>query len=463
VEKLAPRHFFLVGIGGIGMQAIADVLLGMGHQVTGSNNTDFSGRERLERLGAKIFVGPHLADHIPLDISELIYTSAITRAGVAETANPEVARAIVLGVPVAKRSVFVGKLMADKIGITVSGTHGKTTTATLLTAILREGQLEPSAMIGAEVESIGGCGVFGAGKYMVVEACEYDRSFLDMPPTIAVITNIDSDHLDYYQNLSKIKEAFVQFIKLVPPNGLVVACGDDKNLRAILPEASAKVITYGFNNDNDLIATDVKGINTHTEFKVGDQIFGLPLPGRHLILNSLAAIAVARQVGVSDETIYRALSNFKGAARRFEILGTINGITLMDDYGHHPTEIRALLSAARDYFLGRKIWVVFQPHQYSRTRLLFNDFVDSLRAADEVIVAPIFAVGDTEADKQLVSSEQLALAINQIDSNKAVALPDFPDISAYLKTKLRRGDVVISLGAGKNSEWIHQFKNELTG
>lgn len=443
------------------MQAIADVLLGMGHTVTGSNNIDFSGRNRLEGKGAKVFVGPHSADNLPGNINELIYTSAITRGGAPKIANPEVAKAIELGIPVTKRSVFVGKLMADKIGITVAGTHGKTTTTALLTAMLRAGQLNPSALIGAEVKSIGGCGVFGAGPYMIVEACEYDRSFLDMPPKIAIVTNIDSDHLDYYRDLSDLKQAFGQFIGLVPTDGLVVACGDDKNLKEILSLAKAKVVTYGFNDSNDLIATDVKVVDGRSEFKVDKQSFKLPLPGNHLVLNALAATAVARHLGVADQVIREVLADFNGAARRFEILGTIKGITLVDDYAHHPTEIRALLSAARSYFPERRLWVVFQPHQHSRTRLLFDDFVDSLKTADVVMLAPIYAVGDSDADKRAVSSEKLADAINTSIPNKAVVLPDFVAISTYIKDKLQSGDVVISLGAGKNSDWIHQFKNEL--
>ena len=442
------------------MQAIADVLLGWGQRVIGSNDTDFEGRARLEAAGARVLIGPHRAEQVPDDINELIYTSAITRDGSSAEANPEVARAITKGVPVTKRSVFVGSLMAGKIGVTVSGTHGKTTTATLITEMLQAAGLSPTALIGAEVKALHGCGITGTGPHLVVEACEYDRSFLDMPPKIAVITNIDADHLDYYQDLAHIKEAFGQFVGLVPADGLVVACGDDQNLREVLSLAKSQVITYGFADTNDVVAKDVQYISAQLEFKVGERKFGMPIPGRHLILNALAAIAVARHLGVSDEVIAKVLAEFRGAARRFEVLGTTAGVTFMDDYGHHPTEIRALLESARDYFPGRRIWVVFQPHQYSRTRLLLNDFADSLKSADEVIIAPILAVGDSEAEKRLVNSDKLAEAINTAVPGKAVALPGFTAISDYLKPKLQSGDVVISLGAGKNSEWIHQFKSE---
>lgn len=442
------------------MQAIADVLLDWGQRVTGSNDTDFEGRARIEAAGAQVLIGPHRAEQVPDDIDELIYTSAITRDGSPAEANPEVARAIAMKVPVAKRSVFVGSLMAGKIGITISGTHGKTTTATLITEILQAAGLNPTALIGAEVKVLRGCGITGTGPYLVVEACEYDRSFLDMLPKIAVLTNIDADHLDYYQDLAHLKEAFGQFIGLVPADGLVVACGDDQNLREILPLAKSQVVTYGFADTNDVVARDVQYSNAQLEFKVGERKFSLPIPGRHLILNALAALVVARHLGVSDEVIAKVLAEFRGATRRFEVLGTAAGVTFMDDYGHHPTEITVLLESARDYFSGRRIWVVFQPHQYSRTRLLLNDFADSLKSADEVIVAPIVAVGDSEAEKRLVNSDKLAEVINRMAPGRAVALPDFTAISDYLKPKLKSGDVVISLGAGKNSEWVHQFKSE---
>lgn len=444
------------------MQAIADVLLGMGHRVSGSNDTDFEGRARLETAGARVLIGPHRAEQVPDDINELIYTSAITRDGSPAEANPEVARAITKGVPATKRSVFVGRLMAGKVGITVSGTHGKTTTAMLITAMLSRGGLSPTALIGAEVKTLHGCGIVGTGPYLVVEACEYDRSFLDMPPKIAVITNIDADHLDYYQDLTEIKQAFGEFLKLVPVDGLVVACGDDQNLKEILPLARSRVITYGFDLTNDLVASNVQYQSSCMKFSIGGREWAMPIPGRHLILNALAAMAVARHLKVTDEIIAKVLAEFKGARRRFELIGEAQGITFVDDYAHHPTEIKALLSSAREYFVGRRLWVVFQPHQYSRTRLLLDDFAQSLHLADAVIIAPILAVGDSEEEKNLVSSEKLAAAINQITPDRAVALPDFSVISTYLKPKLQPGDVVISLGAGKNSEWIHQFKDELT-
>ena len=455
MEKLAPRHFFLVGIGGIGMQAIADVLLGMGHRVTGSNNTDFPDRSRLEQKGIKVFVGEHQAEHVPNDIAALIYTSAI-KANFPDGNHPEVQKARELGVPVYKRSEFIGELMKDFVGITVSGTHGKTTTATLITLMLQQAGLMPSALIGAEVKSLQGCGIVGSGKYMVVEACEYDRSFLDMRPQIAVVTNIEADHLDYYHDIAEIKEAFAQFMERVPSTGLVVACGDDDNVKAILARAQAPVTTFGFNPDNDLVAANVRYEGGKMRFRVDNTEFALNFPGRHLVLDALAAIAVAHHLGISDVVINQALTEFKGARRRFEVVAEKAGVTFVDDYGHHPTEIKAALTSARDYFGARPIRVVFQAHQYSRTRLLLPGFAESFNLASEVLVAPILPVRDTEADIVAIDHHRLVDEINLVSHN-AKAVESFDEIGKYLADSLQPGDVVMSLGAGQNSEWINRF------
>ena len=461
MEKLAPRHFFLVGIGGIGMQAIADVLLGMGHKVTGSDNADFPERSRLEQKGIKVWVGEHLGKHVPDDITALIYTSAI-KTNFPKGDHPEVARARELGVPVRKRSEFIGELMKDFVGITVSGTHGKTTTATLITLILQKAGLFPSALIGAEVKSLRGCGIVGGGKYMVVEACEYDRSFLDMRPQIAVLTNIEADHLDYYHDINEIREAFAQFIDRVPAGGLIVACGDDANVQAILSRAQAPITTFGFKSDNSLVATEVRYADDQMRFSVDGHDFALNFPGRHLVLDALAAIGVARHLGISDEVTGQALAEFKGARRRFEIVADKQGVTFVDDYGHHPTEIKAALSSARDYFGDRRLRVVFQAHQYSRTRLLLAGFAESFKLASEVLVVPILPVRDTEADIAAINHHQLVEVINEVSHN-AKAMEDFTEVSEYLKYSLKPGDVVVSLGAGKNSEWINQFSAQWEG
>lgn len=448
----------MVGIGGIGMQALADVFLGMGYRVTGSDMADFSERSRLEAKGARIIIGEQKKDNVPADIDGLIYTSAIKRH-YPQDDHPEVVRARELGIETDKRSVFIGKFMKDQIGIAVSGTHGKTTTTTLITLMLQEGGLDPTALIGAEVHSLRGCGIMGKSKYMVVEACEYDRSFLDMRPKIAVLTNIEEDHLDYYEDLAEIKEAFGRFLELVPKDGLIVAWGDDVNIREILSRTKSKVITFGFQSNNDLRATDVRYENSRMWFKADGFETYLNFPGRHLVLDALAAIAVAKYLGVDDTAIKRALEKFHGAKRRFEILETIAGITFIDDYGHHPTEVKAMLGSTRDYFGQRRIRVVFQPHQFSRTRLLLKGFANSFVEADEVLIAPILPVRDSEEDKKLISSEKLVEEINRVKDN-ARAMKDFDEITSYLNKTLNKDDVVLSLGAGKNSEWIHSFIND---
>ena len=449
----------MVGIGGIGMQALADLLLGMGHQITGSNMDDFIERKRLEDKGIKVIIGKHKADNVPDNTDELIYTSAIKAYFSPVSTHPELMKAMELGAPVTQRSVFIGQLMANKVGIAVSGTHGKTTTSTLMTLILQQAGLEPSALIGAEVKTLSGAGIYGGGEQMVVEACEYDRSFLDMKPTIAVVTNIEADHLDYYKDLDEIKQAFREFISLVPQYGLVVACGDDENVKEILKDANAKVVTFGFDESNDMRAEITMTKDGKTQFKLLDQVFALRLPGKHLILDALAAIIVARHVGVKDEVIKTVLADFSGAQRRFEILGDARGVTFVDDYAHHPTEIQAVLSSASEFFSGRKIRVVFQAHQYSRTKLLINDFGKSFVDAGEVLVAPILPVRDSAEDLRSISTEDLVSKINLISHN-AKLFDSFATISKYLKENLQDGDVVLSVGAGKNSDWINDFYHQ---
>ena len=447
----------MVGIGGIGMQALADVLLGMGSKLTGSDIANFSGQTRLESQGVKIFIGPQIAHNVPADIDGLIYTSAAVRDN---AKHPEIEQAKALGLQVWKRSEFIGKLMADKIGITVSGTHGKTTTSTLITLMLQAGGLDPTALIGAEVKNLRGCGILGKSEYMVIEACEYDRAFLDMRPKIAVLTNIDADHLDYYQDINEIKLAFAQFLQLVPADGVVVICGDDPNILEIIPNTKAKVIKFGFNVGNDFRARNVSYQNGKMNFSVDGIETFLTFPGKHMVLDALAAIVVARYLNVDDVTIKKVLeSQFQGASRRFEILDTINGITFMDDYAHHPTEVAVTLDAAKDYFGSRKIRVIYQAHQYSRTRLLLNEFAKSFIDANEVLLAPILAVRDTEADLKSITTDKFAQTISDISHN-AKSYSSFEEISDYLRDTLQPGDVIISMGAGKNSEWIKKFIEE---
>lgn len=448
----------MVGIGGIGMQALADVLLGMGHKVTGSDIKDFSAKQRLEAKGAVVLIGTQKEENVPDDIDELIYSSVINKH-FPDNNHPELVKAKGLGIDITKRAEFIGKLMEDRVGIAISGTHGKTTTTTLITLILQAGNLNPTALIGAEVKSLQGCGILGDEKYMVVEACEYDRSFLDMKPKIAVITNIEEDHLDYYEDITEIKNAFTKFIKSVPKDGLVVVNGDDKNIQEILNKAKAKVITFGFDDKNDIQATDIRVQDRKMMFRVGDLETYLSFPGKHLVLDALAAIVVARYLKIDDKIIHQALIKFEGARRRFEIIGQHNGVTFVDDYAHHPTEILAMLESSKDYFGNSKIKVIFQPHQFSRTKFLLDQFAQSFINADEVLVAPILPVRDTEEDKKSVNTKKLVEEINKISHN-AKEMADFDEVTDYLNKNIKSGDIILSMGAGKNSDWIHEFWQE---
>ncbi len=458
VKNIASKHYFMVGIGGIGMQALTDVLLGMGHKVTGSDINDFPAKSRLEDKGAVVLIGPQISENVPEDIDELIYSSVINNY-FPNNDHPEVVKARSLGVDISKRSEFIGKLMKEKIGIAVSGTHGKTTTTTLIALMLQAGKLNPTTLIGAEVKSLHGCGVLGDEKYMLVEACEYDRSFLDMHPKIAVITNIEEDHLDYYEDITEIKNAFIKFVESVPNDGLIVLNGDDENTKEILKSAKAKVVTFGFDDDNDIRATDIKTNNGKMTFKVGDLETYMNFPGKHLVLDALAAIAVARYLNIDDKDIHQALIKFEGAKRRFEIIGKYAGVAFMDDYAHHPTEIKAMLESAKDYFDDRKITVVFQPHQFSRTKFLLDKFAQSFANADEVLIAPILPIRDSEEDKKSVSTKKLVEEINKI-SNNAKEMADFDEITDYVNKNINSGDVILSMGAGNNSDWIHKYWQE---
>lgn len=444
----------MVGIGGIGMQALCDVLLAMGHQITGSDIAEFSGKERLIQKGAKIIIGPQVAENIPDNIDGLIYTSAILHH---QGLHPEVEKARSLGVSVWKRSEFIGELMKTKYSIAVSGTHGKTTVSTLLTLMLQAGGLDPTALIGAEVKSLAGAGVSGKGEPMVVEASEYDSSFLDMNFKVAILTNIDDDHLDYFKDIEDIKQTFVKFLNKVPADGYAAVCGDDPHIQEILPKVNGQIMTFGFGKDNDLVAKNVFYQGTRMHFEVDGFKTFLNFPGKHLIIDALAAIVVARKLGVLDQTIKQVLENdFKGADRRFEILGTYKGITFVDDYGHHPTEIQMFLSAIKDFFSQRRLIVVFQAHQYSRTKLLLEGFAKSFSDVDQVLVAPIWAVRDSEEDKKSIDNFVLAEKIN-VCSHNAKAFSSFDEISEEVYKIIQPGDVLISLGAGKNSEWIKKF------
>jgi len=453
--NIKSKHYFLIGIGGIGMQAVARLLKAGGHQVAGSDINEFETRSDLELAGITVYIGHDVA-HITKDIDEVLYSAAIPKD------NPEIEQAKALGIPLRKRLEVVGDLMKEKIGVAISGTHGKTTTTTMIAMIMQAAGRQPTALIGAEVRTLKSNFMLGSGPIMIVEACEYDRSFMDLRPKIIVLTNIEADHLDYYKDLEDIKQAFVEFIKLLPKDGVVIGNGDDANVREVVERANPpKVVWAGFGENNQIRATNLEFVEGSLYFSMNGSRLHLHVPGRHNVHNAVLAWAVARELGVDNPTVEHALHDeFRGAARRFEILGTTKGITFMDDYAHHPTEVQALLEGAKQYFRGRRLMVIFHPHQYSRTRLLLNDFANSFHDADLVIVAPIYAVRDSDADKKSINSEQLVEAINQVSDN-AKYLGDFAAIEDFLIRELKPGDVVLTLGAGEANLFGRELLDKL--
>ena len=439
---MEQKHYFLVGIGGIGMQALARLLASTGASVAGSDMKDFEARPDLENEGIRVFIG-HDAKHIQAGTTAVVYSVAVPQN------NPEIERASELGIPLRRRLELVGEMMTDKQGVAIAGTHGKTTTTTMISLILEAAGKHPTALIGAEVRSLKSNVVIGSGPLMVVEACEYARSFLDLRPQVVVITNIEADHLDYYKDLDEIKNTFQKFIELIPTDGMVIANGDDANVREVVGRTGRKVIWAGFGEDNDVRATDLRFAEGRLYFTVDGITAHLQMPGRHNVANAVLAWATAKHLGVDGLTIEHTLEDeFKGLARRFEIIGSTKGITFVDDYAHHPTEILSMLEGARQYFGSRRLVVVFHPHQYSRTRILLDDFAKSFEDADVVLVAPIYAVRDSEADKQSVSSEMLVDKINE-HSHNASYVGDFSAIEEHLVGVLQSGDVLITLGAGE--------------
>ena len=436
------RRIHFVGIGGSGMCGIAEVLVNLGYQVTGSDLNANDATRRLKRLGAKIFKG-HKAEHV-LSVDVVVVSSAV------KPENPELVEARRRKIPVIPRAEMLAELMRMKYGVAVAGAHGKTSTTAMIAVALTAGGLDPTVVIGGRVKALRSGAKLGKGEFMVAEADESDGSFLKMKPTIAVVTNIDREHLDHYKNLGQIQDAFVQFVSRVPFYGAAVVCLDEPNVRAILPRIDRKLVTYGLSSEADLVATDVafdafscsyvarwKGVKLGT--------IRLPVPGRHSVYNSLAAIAVALELDVPFAKIAKALLRFEAVDRRFQKKGEAFGATIVDDYGHHPTEIMATLAAAREGFGARTV-VVFQPHRYSRTRALLEDFGRAFVLADRVIVTSVYAAG--EAALPNVDGAAVADALVRHGHAAVSYEPRLDKIPGRLKEMVLPGDLVITFGAG---------------
>ncbi|MBS3997467.1 MAG: UDP-N-acetylmuramate--L-alanine ligase, partial [Hydrogenophaga sp.] len=398
--KHAIRHIHFVGIGGAGMSGIAEVLLNLGYRISGSDLGENAATRRLVSLGAEVFAG-HDACYI--EGADAIVTSTAVKAD-----NPEVVAAHAKLVPVVPRAVMLAELMRMKKGIAIAGTHGKTTTTSLVACVLAAAELDPTFVIGGRLNSAGANAQLGSGEYIVVEADESDASFLNLLPVLSVVTNIDADHMDTYgHDFGRLKGAFVEFLHKMPFYGAAVVCVDDPAIREILPQIARPITSYGFSEDAQVRAINVRAVGAQMHFTVQrrngvelpDLDVVLNLPGRHNVLNSLAAISIAVEIGVDDAAVLKALAAFTGVGRRFQrhgeaALPTGGHATLVDDYGHHPVEMAATLSAARGAFPGRRLLLAFQPHRYSRTRDCFEDFVKVINQADAVLLAEVYAAGE---------------------------------------------------------------------
>jgi len=446
-HKVKRIHF--VGIGGSGMSGIAEVLANLGYSVSGSDLAANAATERLASLGARIALG-HDAAHVA-DADAVVVSTAV------KSDNPEVLAARARRVPVVPRALMLAELMRLKQGIAVAGTHGKTTTTSLVASVLAEGGIDPTFVIGGRLTSAASNARLGAGEFIVVEADESDASFLHLAPVLAVVTNIDADHMETYQHdFARLKQAFVDFLQNLPFYGSAILCADDAHVREIMPFVSKPIVTYGFAHDAMVRAENVRadgGCMRFTCVREGNARLELTvnLPGRHNVQNALAAVAVGTEIGVSDAAIGKALADFRGVGRRFQLCGDIaltagGAFTLVDDYGHHPAEMQATLEAARGAFPGRRIVLAFQPHRYTRTRDLFEDFVRVLSTVDALLLAEVYPAGE----QPIVAADgrALARAIRVAGKVEPVFVEVIGDMPAAIVQAAQPGDVVITMGAG---------------
>ncbi len=439
-RKIKCIHF--VGIGGIGMSGIAEVLLNLKYTVTGSDLNVTDTTQRLSALGARIFQG-HRKDHI--GNADVVVTSTAVRSN-----NPEVQEAHRRGIPVIPRAEMLAELLKMKFSVAISGSHGKTTTTSMISTILAHGGLDPTMVIGGKLGSIGSNAKLGDGAVIVAEADESDGSFLKLSPNLAVITNIDREHLDHYRDIDEIKDAFLRFANSVPFYGVTVLCTDNDHVREILPRIKRKVLTYGINEPADYRAEHIRPEKRGSRFEVIEKNISLGevvlnVPGRFNVANALAAIGVAREFDLPFDAIREGMSLFTGAQRRLEVKASVNGVTIVDDYGHHPTEIRETLAAAKQVWPHRLI-VIFQPHRFSRTQALFPEFTECFEKADELILMDIYPAGEDPIAG--VSSGGLQESLIARGQKNVLHIQAFDNIMEHLASIVRPKDTVITLGAG---------------
>jgi UDP-N-acetylmuramate--alanine ligase len=466
MRRIHRIHF--VGIGGSGMSGIAEVLVNLGYEVQGSDLKPNPVTERLEKLGARIMIG-HRAENVG-DADVVVISSAVSQQ------NPEVVGALARRIPVVPRAEMLGELMRFRYAIAVAGTHGKTTTTSLTSSILAEGGEDPTFVIGGLLKSAGTNARLGAGKYLVAEADESDASFLHLNPMIAIVTNIDNDHLGTHDgDFDRLKQSFVEFLHNLPFYGLAVLCVDDLHVRSILARVNRPVVGYGFSEGADLRAENLRREGLRTHFDVARRADGLRfavtvnLPGLHNVLNSLAAIAVALEIGLSHEAIQRALGTFQGIDRRLTHVADVKltstdgkegeAVTIVDDYGHHPTEIAATLDAIRQGYAGRRVVLAFQPHRYTRTRDLLDDFATVLSTGDALLVTEVYAAG--EAPIAAADGRAICRAIRTRGKLEPVFVEKVETLHEALRAVLRPGDVLVTMGAGSISAVSHALPKKL--
>ncbi len=450
--KHAVRRIHFVGIGGVGMSGIAEVLFNLGYTITGSDLSDSATLKRLSALGLQTFVG-HAASHV--DGADAVVTSTAV-----QTNNPEVLAAREKRIPVVPRALMLAELMRLKQGIAIAGTHGKTTTTSLVASVLAEGGLDPTFVIGGRLNSAGANARLGQGDYIVVEADESDASFLNLLPVMAVVTNIDADHMETYgHDFGRLKQAFVDFLHRMPFYGTAILCTDDAAVREIVAQVTCPITSYGFDQGAQVRAVNVRAADGQMHFTVqrrngvvlADLEVVLNLPGLHNVLNALAAIAVAVELGVADSAVQKALAGFKGVGRRFQRYGEVmarkgGSFTLIDDYGHHPVEMAATLAAARGAFPGRRLVLAFQPHRYTRTRDCFEDFVNVIAQADCVLLAEVYAAGETPI--VAADGRSLARALRVAGRIEPVFVDRIDSMAQVILETACAGDVVLCMGAG---------------
>ena len=456
--KIQRIHF--VGIGGIGMSGIAEVLLNLGYKVSGSDLKSSAITSRLASLGAQTFEG-HRAENVQ-GADVVVTSSAISHE------NPEVAEARRSHLPVIQRAEMLSELMRLKYGIAVAGMHGKTTTTSMVAAVLAAGGLDPTVVVGGRVDAMGSNARLGKSQYLVAEADESDRSFLKLSPILSVVTNIDREHMDCYRDMDDVRRTFVEFMDRVPFYGMIVACNDNDDLRELLPKVERRVVTYGTKNGSDFLISDRMWAadpgDPLSRFRVsyrGRDLgeFKLNVPGEHNVLNATGAIAVGVGLDINPEHIRGALAEFRGVDRRFQKRGDAAGITVIDDYGHHPTEIKATLAAARQCGY-RRLLVIFQPHRYTRTQLLMDDFCSAFRDADLIFMLDIYAASEKPIEG--ISGKALAERVRDRNGRPAQFVASFPDAVEAIAKNAQTGDMVLTLGAGNVSQLGPQIIERLS-